>query len=36
MTRQLRKDWQRWGTKVRLKVIDSPYREVVEPLKVTD
>jgi hypothetical protein len=32
VTHQLREDWKRWGTEVPLKVISSPYREVVEPL----
>jgi hypothetical protein len=33
VTRRLREDWQRWGTKAPLKVINSPYRDIVEPLK---
>ena len=31
-TRQVRKDWERWGRGVPLVVLDSPYRSLMEPL----
>jgi amino acid transporter len=31
-TEQLRRDWQTWGGKVRLIVLASPYRSMMEPL----
>jgi hypothetical protein len=31
-TRQLQEDWRRWGTTVPLRIVDSPYREVIGPL----
>jgi len=31
-TEQLRKDWDAWGGRVRLVVLPSPYRSLMEPL----
>jgi amino acid transporter len=31
-TEQLKRDWQRWGEGVRLVVLESPYRSLMEPL----
>jgi amino acid transporter len=30
--RQLRREWEQWGTRVPLEILPSPYREVLEPL----
>ncbi len=30
-TAQLRRDWERWGQRVPLTVLDSPYRSLMEP-----
>ena len=31
-TEQLRRDWQKWGHRVQLIVLDSPFRSLMEPL----
>ena len=32
-TEKIKKKWQYWGNGVRLQIIDSPYRRLLEPLK---
>ena len=32
-TEKVKKKWQYWGNSVRLQIIDSPYRRLLEPLK---
>jgi hypothetical protein len=31
-TDQIRREWQKWGGRVQLVVLDSPFRSVMEPL----